>query len=224
MTPPPLPPRYMSILEGRLTVQDRRTRRARNILKHMTLIRPVVWQMLVNVGLEHVYVSNKAVPYMDDMGHLRGVAPRGWPPGATWDTIPGTYNPERRFLLCGGGGHGSESLLGHEGGHAINFLLGIRDSEALISHHKRLYHKLDAAYYRQDGPGGYAGRDEMFAESVAIRIIHGKDRAIHTYDGAYVRWLDDILAHPRKVGDLRAARELADTQYGRELCLTGPTR
>lgn len=226
---PPLPSRYMTIFGERLTVEDQASARVRHILRHMTGFRPVVWRTLLEVGLQHVYVSNRAVPYMDDMGFLHGVAPRGWPPGATWDTIPGTYNPERHFLLCGGGGHGSVSLLGHEGGHAINFLLGIRDTEALIAHHKRLYHKLDDAYYRQDGPGGFAGRDEMFAESVATRITHRRGHSVRVYDERYVAWLDDILAHPRVMGVLQVARgwgdpEWAGTQWGRGLCMTGPTR
>jgi hypothetical protein len=29
----------------------------------------------------------------DQLVSLRGVQPRGWPPGSTWDIVPGIFNP-----------------------------------------------------------------------------------------------------------------------------------
>lgn len=209
----------MTILGSILTAEDRRTQRVKNILHHLPKLRPVVYRRMVEAGLAHVYISNKSVPNMDDMGWLHGVAPRGWPPGITWDVIPGTYDPERHFLLLGGGEHGSRSLALHETGHAINFLLGYKDTPALIEHHKRLYRKLND-YERQGGPGGDAGRDEFFAESIATLMIEGRMAAFKTYDHPYVEWLVDVLRSPKIV----AAKRYQLSDYSRGACLTGPLR
>lgn len=72
------------------------------------------------------YIGDRAIPDLDDLGDLRGAQPRGWPPGSTWDTVPGAYHSERRVVACGGGGHGhgATSLAMHEGSHALDDALG----------------------------------------------------------------------------------------------------
>src|ERR1700732_741022 len=30
---------------------------------------------------------------------LRGIAPRGWPPGSTWDLVPGTFYPKSNEVV-----------------------------------------------------------------------------------------------------------------------------
>lgn len=155
------------------------------------------------------------------MGFLTGQAPRGWPPGVTWDDIPGTFEPSKRYLLLGGGEHGSISLGLHETGHAINFLLGINNGAELIEHHVRLYDKFTDPYFRQGGPGGFAGRDEMFAESVAFRLLMGRKLSIHRYDKKYLDWLERILWHPPEAMRKKAL-DLREYAGARGMCRTGP--
>jgi hypothetical protein len=50
-----------------------------------------------------IYIGDKAVPELDEMGHLRGVRPRGWEAGRSWDDVPGAYDGNSRKLLLGGG-------------------------------------------------------------------------------------------------------------------------
>jgi hypothetical protein len=67
---------------------------------------------------------------------LRGVQPRGWPVGATWDRVPGVgtakgmasnVNREQR-----GRGHGEDSLSLHELGHVID-IASARPNETRVS-------------------------------------------------------------------------------------------
>jgi hypothetical protein len=72
----------------------------------------------------------------DAMPDLAGVKPRGWPDTASWDDVPGVYNPSEKKLVVGtmdDGGkrkvpapgegplpHGATDLFGHEAGHAFD--------------------------------------------------------------------------------------------------------
>lgn len=62
---------------------------------------------------------------------LRGVQPRGWPEGSTWDQVPGVgtasgmaSNPNRERK---GSGHGEDSLSLHELGHVIDIAMARPD-------------------------------------------------------------------------------------------------
>lgn len=122
----------------------------------------------------------------DHMEELRGVRPRGWPPGATWDSVPGLYNPggnevviatvgheteEGAHVPEAGEGHGAYSLVVHEVMHGVDAQAGElsetpefiaardADAEALAAH----------GYLSQ---AGEAGHEETFAE-VAARYYSG---------------------------------------------------
>ncbi|MBC7644864.1 MAG: hypothetical protein H7123_07040 [Thermoleophilia bacterium] len=75
------------------------------------------------VGDRTVLFSGKLTDVHGYM-HLRGVHPRGWPEGATWDQVPGAggdhgsaANASRELT---GRGHGSTSLALHEYGHVVD--------------------------------------------------------------------------------------------------------
>ncbi len=65
---------------------------------------------------------------------LRGVQPRGWPPGTTWDDVPGMHLADRGEVVVAttdgpngsrgvpdhGNGHGSFGIVAHELGHALD--------------------------------------------------------------------------------------------------------
>jgi hypothetical protein len=104
-------------------------------------------------------------PVTDVMSELRGVTPRGWPPGKTWDDVPGLYDPSTHRVIVsgGGGGHGCVSLVLHETGHAFDSALGDASSSVEF---RQLRDGMDTTnpYYAQPGE---AGREEVFAEGFA---------------------------------------------------------
>lgn len=126
------------------------------------------------------YVGDRYITELDDLGHLRGVPPRGWPPGSSFDEVPGVYNPARRVCACGGHGkgHGSTSLALHEGGHALDDAYsaapgagGLKASESAqyaqaVSDVPELVRSSWTPYLRPDGnPGGHG--QEAWAEGFA---------------------------------------------------------
>ena len=82
-----------------------------------------------SVGI-HVIVSRNSVT--DYLTNLKGVQPRGYPPGWTWDAVPGTVNGNNEVVVATHtGANGERELPGtrqsssadvtlHEIGHAIN--------------------------------------------------------------------------------------------------------
>lgn len=138
------------------------------------------------------HVSDKPVPVTDDMGHLAGQAPRGWAPGETWDDVAGCYDPQNKKVICGTGKGGTWSLAAHEAGHAIGHLYGLDDDAETVEWHKKLFPKLPE-YLQQDGPGGFAGRQEMIAESIAAFVRGGKPAVEKLAGSEYARWLESHL-------------------------------
>jgi hypothetical protein len=83
-------------------------------------------------------------PVTEAMPELKGVLPRGWPEGSTWDSVPGVYSGSVKKVVVGtmekdgkrhvpeqGEGpipHGTPDLIGHEGGHAFDVSDGDKKS------------------------------------------------------------------------------------------------
>ena len=83
-------------------------------------------------------------PVTEAMPELKGVLPRGWPAGSTWDSVPGVYSGSAKKVVVGtmekdgkrhvpeqGEGpipHGTPDLIGHEGGHAFDVADGSKKS------------------------------------------------------------------------------------------------
>jgi|GEM_PF-1126785 len=110
---------------------------------------------------------------------LRGVRPRGWPPGSTWDDDDGLYNPTKKEITVAQthfdhdrnafvNNDRTEGSIKHEAGHAVDAALGN------MSHSDDFKQAFDAdvarmsaaekqrfAYLLQDG---HAGHEETFAE------------------------------------------------------------
>lgn len=112
----------------------------------------------------------------EHLEELRGVQPRGWPPGMTWDTVPGLYDPASNSVVIAtcevdgvravpatGNGHGSANLVIHEAMHGFDSIDTPSDSEAFTTARDADLVRL-SAYELQDGA---AGREETFAESGA---------------------------------------------------------
>lgn len=113
----------------------------------------------------------------DAVPSLRGKQPRGWPPGSTWDSVPGVAfgnrvyvatmaKNGRRVVYPTGIRHGSLSLTVHEALHGYDFENRHRfiRSSAFKKARKAQYKTCLNAYQRQAGD---AGLQETFAESGA---------------------------------------------------------
>lgn len=125
--------------------------------------------------LRAVVVSEKAVPEATPVAaRLRGVRPRGWPEGSSWDQVPGAYLGHERTVIAGNGeghGHGSTSAAGHEFGHGIDDSLTKDERERAEDISNRLH---DATYMKPylskaGNPTGW--QSEVFAESVAAVTV-----------------------------------------------------
>ena len=110
---------------------------------------------------------------------LRGVTPRGWPAGKTWDNVPGAYFPDKKRVVIAtiangalravptkaSGMHGSDNLIVHESLHGYDY---IRDHKPLKDRDFVVARTADFSklgpYERQEGR---AGLEETFAESGA---------------------------------------------------------
>ena len=103
-----------------------------------------------------------------DKAYLRGVQPRGWPAGNTWDDVGGAANGSRSYV-----GYtrqtGSVSTALHETGHVIDNLarsgvMGMSRDPRFRAAYLRAKSRLVDPYYWQAGD---AGPQEAFAEAVA---------------------------------------------------------
>ena len=133
----------------------------------------------------------------DHLRQLQGVLPRGWPPGSTWDNVPGTFFPDTNEVVLAvvghgtrlgphvpakGEGHGSEDVVLHETAHGLDmgggqpFLSTERD---FITARNRDFTLL-SDYEKQPSP---AGEQETFAESAARFFTRrdGNMRNLHDF-------------------------------------------
>jgi uncharacterized Zn-binding protein involved in type VI secretion len=122
----------------------------------------------------------------DYRADLRGVQPRGWPAGATWDTVPGANDPNTNQVVIAvighgtaagphvpktGEGHGCANLTVHESMHSVDQGANNPSSSADFNAARNAdAAKLDP-YESQPGA---AGQEETYAESAA-RHAEGKD-------------------------------------------------
>jgi hypothetical protein len=158
---------------------------------HLRRIPPQVAKMLNAAGLKGIYIGEGGVPYLDNMQHLQGVQPRGYPPGETWNNVHGAYVPGKRYVIIGAGRHGSKSVILHEFGHALGDRLGYNDDKRLIEAHKRLYPKLPN-YLQQNGPGTRGAREELLAEGLA-HVLMDPVAAAKEYDPEFVSFIQNVV-------------------------------
>jgi hypothetical protein len=145
---------------------------------------------LIANGTTVIACRNSVTDYATN---LAGVQPRGWPPGATWDSVPGAAmisNNEVIISVIGhettggahvprtGEGHGSSNLVIHEVAHAVDHnQSATRDSGSrdFVGARNRDFAVL-TPYQQQTGT---AGREETYAESAA-RYYGGHDGTVST--------------------------------------------
>ena len=112
---------------------------------------------------------------------LRGVQPRGWPPGKTWDQVPGAFMPDTNEVVVAtqagpngtrqvpptGSSHGSANLVLHEAGHSLDYRGGKPSDSAEF---QRAYEADRAAMPTYLQQPGAAGREEAYAETLALYL------------------------------------------------------
>ena len=111
---------------------------------------------------------------------LAGARPRGWPPGFTWNDVPGLYDGARNEVLVAtrghaprsagrvpakGEGHASASLAVHVACHAVDARGGSPSSSTEFRAARSADRDALPEYCRQPGS---AGLDESWAESAAL--------------------------------------------------------
>ena len=176
-----------------LDIRDEGTAVVKKHLADLALAPAGLHQRLKDAGLAGVFVGAVPYPELDDNQRLRGVRPRGWPEGSTWQDVAAGYDPERRMAaVWSAEPTGSASEMLHEYGHAVGHLLEYYDDPRLIAAHRRLYGEL-LTFYRQGGPGGAAGRSELLAEGFAIYLKKGRQGCVQEYDEGFAAFLDDII-------------------------------
>ncbi len=115
----------------------------------------------------------------DYLTDLKGVKPRGWPEGMTWDSVPGLQRPQSKEVVIAtvgqdtgnphvpktGEGHGSVNLVIHESAHGVDYAASPHVSTTKPFTDARNPDKgALAPYETQPDP---AGPEETFAESCA---------------------------------------------------------
>lgn len=176
----------LAAMGDRLNIRDTDHPKVAKNLDHLSMLPQRLVEECLTSGLRGIHVGNAPAPELDSMQYLRGMRPRGHE-GGTWDRVAGCYDNSGRQVIAGVGAHASVSLALHEFGHAVGDSLGLDYSDELITHHQRLHAKLQP-YLQQDGPGGYAGRQELLAEGLALAIMD-EDDARRLYDDEFVDWI-----------------------------------
>jgi hypothetical protein len=132
---------------------------------------------------------------------LKGVTPRGWPAGTTWDSVPGVYLNDKNEVVIAtkgsgtkdgpkvpptGEGHGAFDLAAHESMHGYD--LGGKGSP---KHNDKAFLEARTKDLAKLGPyftqAGEAGLQETFAESAAR--YYGNDPKMKTdWPNLYKYW------------------------------------
>ncbi len=196
LPPPPLHGSTKATQIDRL-VRSSHSRTAAKALKpELSRLPEAVLRKLVDGQTKIVAVRDSVT---DALPHLKGVRPRGWPPGSTWDSVPGLYDPGTnqvivatrkatdgsRFVPPTGDQHGSANLVLHETMHAHDALTGNSNSDAFRQARSADSSEL-SAYESQEGS---AGRQESYAESAALYYSRARNydrKNLDSYFRTYV--------------------------------------
>jgi hypothetical protein len=144
----------------------------------------------------------------DHLVSLRGVQPRGWPPGSTWDSVPGIFNPASNEVVIAivghdtpagphvplsGEGEGSADLVVHETGHGLDMGGGspfLSAGATFIAARNADLNQL-TQYELQPTP---AGEEETFAESGA-RFFISQDSMMPNLHAFWDNIANELAAH-----------------------------
>lgn len=134
---------------------------------------------------------------------LKGVRPRGWPEGTTWDNVTGVGGgdecviavvghgtPVGAHVPAKGEGHGSSNVVIHESFHALDDSTGNPSAKDEAFNRAR---EADAqTLSRYESQAGEAGREETYAESAA-RYYGGDESDAKDHPKLHSYWGSDPL-------------------------------
>ena len=144
----------------------------------------------------------------DHLVSLKGQLPRGWPPGSTWDVVPGIFNPSSNEVVIAVIGHGSDAgphiplsgegegsadLVVHETAHGLDMGGGspFLSASQTFNAARNLRLNLVTQYEMQPGQ---AGQQETFAESAA-RFFTSQDDAMPQLHLYWTNIASELAAH-----------------------------
>ncbi len=183
----------LAVLEGVLRIEDYNNPVIKQHVADLALYPESVLKKVKDSGIREIHIAARTVPDLDSNQHLKGVHPRNWPEGKTWDEVAGIFSTKNLSVSAGLGETGGASLIIHETAHSLGELLHFNDAQELSDSHKRLYDKLNP-YLKGDtseGPGNDAGREELLAEGVAVLLKNGEAEAVTKFDQGFVDFLKD---------------------------------
>jgi hypothetical protein len=191
-------PSLVPLIEsGGLQIHDADHPVVKQNLADLARVPPKVHEKLKAAGLNKVYVANAPMTGIDDMGRLKGMTPRNWPPGYTWDSLKGCYDPSNKNVISGNGLGGGASVTLHEYGHAVEKLTGLHDDPETHQWHRDIYETL-SPYLKGNGPASDAGRSEMLAESFAVYHTEGKVELAVRHGIYFADWFESKMKELEK--------------------------
>jgi hypothetical protein len=176
------------------------------VVRELDKFPPYVLEALANQYTRMVVCRGSITEYRTD---LRGVHPRGWPPGATWDTVPGANDPGTNEVIIAtighgtaagphvpatGEGHGSSNLVLHEAAHAVDGNhSGPSNSMGAAFNNAR--NADTATLSRYESLAGTTGQEETYAESAA-RYYGDDSNDAANHPNLHNYWGSDPLRPP----------------------------
>jgi hypothetical protein len=167
------------------------------VLDELMKLPTTVLQRLTSESVKVIVCRDSVTDYLTD---LRGVQPRGWPPGSTWDSVPGLYDGGHKEVVIAthaidggrgvpstGDGHGSFNLVLHESLHAYDGVTGA-SADAAFSAARNSDSGALSAYEQQAAD---AGRQETFAETGAR--FYGGDAGLQGERPSLSRYYRDYV-------------------------------
>ncbi len=144
------------------------------VLQELSLVPPAVLDQLARYGVKIVVCHDTITEHLTE---LAGVRPRGWPPGSTWDDVPGLHLPGRYEVVVAAEIKRDRTVL-HELGHAFDYVtaLKLRQSDAYTTARDADHARL-GGYFAGHSP---AADEETFAESFA-QFLRGEATWPHLF-------------------------------------------
>lgn len=180
-----------------ITISETEDHRVKKSLKELNLLPENLVSFLKEEGLK-VRVGRGSVDRLSDNAFSKNNnSPRGHTgPFNKWSHVGGVFDPKSSTVFVGGTISGSKSTALHEYGHGIGALLRVDMSPQLSRAHQRFFDRLES-YYKQEGRGGYAGKQELLAESFAEYFTIPKEKFVRKYDEEWYSFLTQVVNSPR---------------------------
>ena len=162
-----------------------------------------ILQRMKDKGIKVKVCRGSVTDYLTD---LKGVQPRGWPDGQTWDGVPGTYEPTKNEVViatvghdtpagahvpASGEGHGSQNLVIHETMHGVDYTGDGGKLSGGEEFNKARDDDLGTLSAYESQAGG-PGQEETYAESAA-RYYGGDSNDAANHPNLNNYWASDPM-------------------------------